>query len=95
MIKYTEEKTFTQDQSVTAGATSSDTGMVFTIQNIHPEDGLNHAVYRLTYCLKVNGAAGVDSIETSEEGGKVTNTAFFRGKSVEYSLPDRLSDQSR
>ena len=82
-VSYSDDgKTFTQDQSVTAGATSSDTGMVFTIQNVHPEDGLNHAVYRLTYCLKVNGAAGVDSIETSEEGGKVTNTAFFRGKST-------------
>ena len=74
-VSYSDDgKTFTQDQSVTAGATSS--------ENIHPEDGLNHAVYRLTYCLKVNGAAGVDSIETSEEGGKVTNTAFFRGKST-------------
>lgn len=82
-VSYSDDgKIFTQDQSVTAGATSSDTGMVFTIQNVHPEDGLNHAVYRLTYCLKVNGAAGVDSIETSEEGGKVTNTAFFRGKST-------------
>ena len=82
-VSYSDDgKTFTQDQSATAGATSSDTGMVFTIQNVHPEDGLNHAVYRLTYCLKVNGAAGVDSIETSEEGGKVTNTAFFRGKST-------------
>ena len=82
-VSYSDDgERFTQDQSATVATTPNDAGMIFTIQNFHKKDGVNHAVYKLTYCLKVNGEAGVESIETSQEGGKVTNTASFRGKST-------------
>ena len=81
-LSYSENgKNFTEDKNAVITPTDNDTGLLFTITNFHKNVDENHAVYRLTYYLKVNGTEGLESIETSGEGGVVENKAIFRGKS--------------
>ena len=83
-FSYSENgKDFTEDKTAVitpTNLTNNETGLLFTIKNFHKNADENHAVYKLTYYLKVNGAKGLESIETSGEGGVVENKATFMGK---------------